>query len=321
MPFWSARFVRALTFTFRTIPYLRIRASATMSAMKTSSRISISTVSLLFLIAGVVGKTPRAAAQTGTVQFVARVTPSAGEDEPVRTLPFYLLSKSYADIQKEAVAALPAPNQDKFIDALDVSKQLKAWMKANHRVNLSGEDFTKMLKADDIMNVPEFFKAYTERMVGDHTEGFPSPKYKLEDRSKNPAKYDLQVTEYHDAIRTFIIADPESKDSMDLSLEEVNPGHKWDMLKTKNLTEQARDTADLARGKYLVARAESDMQGQGSLRGIAPGNYWLGTLNIEAVVGDARARWDVPVTVRAGQPSYVTLTNFNAVESASTTGR
>jgi hypothetical protein len=294
---------------------MRLCASATMSAMKISTRISISTVALFFLIAGVIGKAPRAAAQTGTVQFVARVTPSAGEDEPVRTLPFYLLSKSYADIQKEAETASPAPNQDKFIDSLDVSKELKAWMKTNHRVNLAGEDFTKMVKADDIMNVPEFFTSYTERNVGDRTEGFPTPKYKLADRAKDPAKYDRLVTQYHDAIRAFVIADPDSKDSLDLGLEEVNPGHKWDMVKAKNLAELARETADLARGKYLVARAETDMQGQGALRGIAPGNYWLGTLNIEAVAGDARERWDVPVTVRAGQPSYVTLTNINAVKS------
>jgi hypothetical protein len=156
-------------------------------------------------------------------------------------------------------------------------------------------------------------------MVGDHTAGFPTPKYKLEDRAKNPAKYDLQVTEYHDAIRAFVIADPDSKDGLDLSLEEVNPGHKWDMLKAKNLAELTRETADLARGKYLVARAETDMQGQGALRGIPPGNYWLGTLNIEAVAGDARERWDVPVTVRAGQPSYLTLTNINAVKPAHAT--
>lgn len=297
---------------------MSLLASATMSAMKISSRISISTVAVLLLVAGVLGKAPRAAAQTGTVQFVARVTPSAGEDEPVRTLPFYLLSKSYADIQKEAEATSPVPSQDKFIDSLDVSKELKAWMKSNHRVNLSGEDFVKMVKADDIMNVPEFFTAYTERNVGDRTAGFPTPKYKLEDRAKDPAKYDRLVTQYHDAIRTFIIADPESKDGLDLGLEEVNPGHKWDMLKAKNLSDLSRETADLARGKYLVARVETDMQGQGALRGIPPGNYWLGTLNIEAVAGDARERWDVPVTVRAGQPSYLTLTNINSVKSPRT---
>ena len=287
--------------------------------MKISSRISVSTLSVLLLVAGVMGKAPRAAAQTGSVQFVARVTPSAGEDEPVRTLPFYLLSKSYADIQKEAAAAAPGANMDKFIDSLDVSKELKAWMKTNHRVNLSGEDFTKMLKADDIMNVPEFFSAYVERMVGDRTAGFPTPKYKPEDKTKDPAKYDRLVMQYHDAIRAFFIAMPDSVENLDLSLEDVNPGHKWDMLKAKNLAELNRETADLARGKYLVARVETDMQGQGALRGIPPGNYWLGTLNIEAIAGDARERWDVPVTVRAGQPSYVSLTNINAVKPAHAT--
>jgi len=172
-----------------------------------------------------------------------------------------------------------------------------------------------MVKADDIMNVPEFFTSYTERNVGDRTEGFPTPKYKLADRAKDPAKYDRLVTQYHDAIRAFVIADPDSKDGLDLGLEAVNPGHKWDMVKAKNLADLARETADLARGKYLVARAETDMQGQGALRGIPAGNYWLGTLNIEAVAGDARERWDVPVTVHVGQPSYVTLTNINAVKS------
>jgi hypothetical protein len=274
-----------------------------MGAMKTSLRISISTLSLLLLVAGVIAKAPRAAAQTGTVQFSARVTPSGGEDEPVRTLSFYLLSKSYADIEKEAETASPAASLDKFIDSLDCSKELKTWMKTNHRVNLAGEDFIKMIKPDDIENVPEFFTAYTERAVGDRTAGFPTPKYKLEDRAKDPAKYARLVTQYHDAIRAFVIADPDSKDNMDLR------------LRAKNASDLARETADLARGKYLVARADTDMQGQGALRGIPPGNYWLGTLNIEAVAGDARERWDVPVIVRAGQPSYVTLTNINAVKS------
>jgi len=287
--------------------------------MNIYSRISVSTLSVLILVAGVMGKAPRAAAQTGSVQFVARVTPSAGEDEPVRTLPFYLLSKSYADIEKEAAAAAPGANMDKFIDSLAVSKELKAWMKTNHHVNLSGEDFTKMLKADDIMNVPEFFSAYVERMVGDRTAGFPTPKYKPEDKTKDPAKYDRLVVQYHDAIRAYFIAMPDSVENLGLSLEDVNAGHKWDMLKAKNLAELNRETADLARGKYLVARVETDMEGQGALRGIPPGNYWLGTLNIEAIAGDARERWDVPVTVRAGQPSYVSLTNINAVKPAHAT--
>ena len=271
-----------------------------------------------FLVAGVMGTASRAAAQTGSLQFVARITPSAGVDEPVRSFPFYLLSKSYTEIEKEAAAASPAANMDAFISALNVSKELKAWMRTNHRVNLTGEAFTKKLKVDDIMNVPEFFNTYVERNAGDQTVAFPRPKYKAEDKVKDPAKYDRLKKQYLDAIRAFITQNPDSTDGLDLDLEDVNPGHKWDALTANDLAQLTRETADLARGKYLVAHTETDLQGQASLRGIPPGNYWLGTLNIEAVAGDVRARWDVPVTVRAGQPSYVTLTNINAVRPART---
>lgn len=271
-----------------------------------------------FLVAGVIGTASRAAAQNGSLQFVARITPSAGVDEPVRSFPFYLLSKSYTEIEKEAAAASPAANMDAFISLLDVSKELKAWMKTNHRVNLTGEAFTKKLKVDDIMDVPEFFNAYVERMAGDQTVPFPRPKYKAEDKVKDPAKYDKLKKQYLDAIRAFFAQDPHSTEGLDLDLEDVNPGHKWDALKANDLAQLTRETADLARGKYLVAHAETDLQGQASLRGIPAGSYWLSTLNIEAVAGDARARWDVPVTVRAGQPSYLTLSNINAVPPART---
>lgn len=234
----------------------------------------------------------------------------------MRSFPFYLLSKSFADIEKEAALDLPAPNMDKFIDSLEVSKQLKAWMKANHWVNLVGEDFHKKIKVDDVMNVPEFFTAYVERMAGDQTVAFPTPKYKLEDKTKDPAKYDRLVKQYHDAIRAFIIADPSSTDGMELGLEDVNPGHKWDVLSAKSTEEANRETMDLAQAKYLVARTETDLQGQGTIRGIAPGNYWLSTLNIAATAGDTRERWDVAVTVGASPNNYVALSNINAVRPA-----
>lgn len=278
-----------------------------------SSRLA---VFLAVLFSSVLACAPRAAAQSGSLQFVAHITPSGGEDEPVRSFPFYLLTKSYVEIEKEAVAATPVPSMDAFIDTLSVSKELKAWMKVNHRVNLAGDDFTKMIKPDDIINVPEFFSAYVERMTGDRTVGFPTPKYKLEDKEKDPAKYARLLQQYHDAIRAFFIQLPTSVDGLDLSLEDVNPGHKWDMVKAKSAEDTTRRTADLARGKYLVARANTDLQGQGLIRGIPPGNYWLGTLKLEAVAGDARERWDVPVTIRAGQPNYVTLSNINAAPPA-----
>jgi hypothetical protein len=260
----------------------------------------------------------RAAAQNGSLQFLARLTPASGVEEPVRSFPFYLLTKSYADIQKEAALAAPGANMDAFIDGLDVSKELKAWMKSNHWVSLSGEDFVKKLKVDDVMNVPEFFHAYVERMVGDSTVMFPTPKYKPEDKIKDPEKYARLKKQYLDACRLFLVQNPTTTDGIDLSLEEVNPGHKWDILKAKGLKDTDRETRELAQGRYLVARAETDLEGQGSIRGVQPGTYWLSTLNIDASVGDARERWDVPVTIRPGGPSYLTLSNINSVHSGRT---
>ena len=122
-----------------------------MSAMKIPSRI------VIFLFSVFIYFAPHAAAQNGSVQFTARITPAGGVDEPVRSFPFYLLRKSYADIQKEAAATIPNSDMNSFIDTLDVSPELKAWMKKNQCVNLSGEDFIKKLKIDDILKVPEFF--------------------------------------------------------------------------------------------------------------------------------------------------------------------
>jgi hypothetical protein len=264
------------------------------------------------LLLGVFFSASSAPAQTGSLQFMAHVTPSGGIDEPVRSFPFYLLSKSYADIQKEAALRSPGANMDAFIEKLDVSKEMKAWMKSNHWVNLSGETFVKKLKPDDVMNVPEFFHAYVERMIGDSTVVFPTPKYKPEDKTKDPDKYARLKKQYMDAVRAFLVQNPTTTDGIDLSLEDVNPGHKWDMLKAQGETDTSRETRDLALAKYLVARANTDLQGQGYIRGIRPGTYWLTSLDIDAIAGDSRERWDVPVTVRPGGPTYITLSNVNA---------
>jgi hypothetical protein len=278
-----------------------------MGAMNFPSRILFFVLSALILCA------PKAAAQNGSVQFTARITPSGGVDEPVRSFPFYLLRKSYSDIKAEAAATMPGSDMNVFIDTLDVSPQLKAWMKKNHCVNLSGEDFTKKLKIDDLMDVPEFFSAYVDRMTTDASVTFPVPKYKPADKVKDPEKYDRLKKQYHDAIRTFFAQHPKSTESLDLSLEDVNPGHKWDNFRSKDQADLDQRTSELAQGKYLAARADTDMQGEGTMRGIAAGNYWISSLNIPATAGETREVWDVAVTVRAGQPSYVTLSNINAV--------
>ncbi|MGD1212020.1 MAG: hypothetical protein ABR973_11760 [Candidatus Acidiferrales bacterium] len=267
----------------------------------------------IFLFAAATAFAPRVAAQGGSVEFVARATPSGGLEEPVRGFPFYLLSKSFEGIDQEAGTAFPAPDMDAFIDKLDVSPELKAWMKKNHWLSLSGEDFIHKLHVADVMDVPEFYRAYMERNMGDKSAAFPKPKFKPADKVKDPAKYEKLLAEYKDAIRKYIEQNPQTVDGIDLDLVEIDPGSKWSELAARRFPEIHRRALNLAQSKYLVARTETNLQGQGFLRGVSPGTYWLSTLDVAAEVGDARSRWDVPVTVRPGQTAYVTLSNANAL--------
>jgi hypothetical protein len=262
--------------------------------------------------------TAGAHAQNGSIQFEAHVRSSAGSDEPVRSFNFYLLRKSYAEIQAEANAAVPPAKMDDFIDKLDVSKELRAWMKKNHCVSLSGEDFLKLIKVDDVMNVPEFNAAYLDRMAGDQTVQFPAPKYKDSDKVKDPDKYAAQVKLYHDQVREFFVENPTSISGIDMELDAVDPGHKWDVIQAKNKARLDHETLLLAQGKYLAGQTSSDLDGRGFFRSIPPGTYWLSTLNVSALSGDERELWDTPVAVVAGKQTSISLSNINAVQPSNT---
>jgi hypothetical protein len=270
-----------------------------------------------FLLSVILSVGLQASPQTGSIEFIAKTTPSGGTDEPVRGMTFYLLSKSFDEITRESETTYPLAEMDAFIEKLDVSKELKAWMKKNHWVSLEGEEFIKKITTpDDVMNVPEFFKAYIDRMAGDQTVPFPTPKYTPAEKKKNPEKYEQHVKQYHAAVRAFLVLNPKSTEGIDLSLEELNPGHKWDIITSNSVAELHRHTIELAESKYLVARTDTDLQGQGFLRGIPPGTYWLSTLDIAAQAGDARQRWDVRIMVPPGKTTYVALSNINAVHPA-----
>ncbi|MBZ5696345.1 MAG: hypothetical protein LAN36_13400 [Acidobacteriia bacterium] len=271
----------------------------------------------ILLFAGMTATAPRASAQDGSIEFVARATPSGGLEEPVRGFPFYLLSKSFESISQEASVGSPEPDMAAFIDALEVSPEMKAWMKKNHSTSLAGEDFIRKLHADDVINVPEFYKAYMDRNSGDQSVDFPKPpKVKPSDKASDPAKYQKLSAQYSETIRHYIEQHPRSVDGIDLNLAELDPTPKWAALEAKRLPEIHRRALNLAQSKYLVARTETNLQGQGFLRGIPPGNYWISTLDVAADVGDVRARWDVPVTVRAGATQYVALSNVNSVQAS-----
>ena len=81
-----------------------------MSSMKSAICLTFT-----LLAAMIVTAAPGAVAQDGSIEFVARATPSGGLEEPVRGFPFYLLRKSFEDIKSEADAAVPRPEMDAFI--------------------------------------------------------------------------------------------------------------------------------------------------------------------------------------------------------------
>jgi hypothetical protein len=258
-----------------------------------------------------------AAQATGTIEFTAQVAPTDGRPEPVRQMTFYLLRKSLDDVRSEAMQLEPAPDFDKFVDSLTVSPNLKTWMKKHHTAQLSGTEFTKGLTADDIVDVPEFYDAYMSRNSGFQGNGFPKPKYKEKDLIANPEKYKQQKDEYREAIRKFIGVLPESIQGIEASLNEINPSAKWEHLLNEQRQGLDKTTLELAQTRYLAASTDTNLQGRGSITGVAPGNYWIGMLAVQAVAGDVRLRWDFPVTVRTGETTRVELTNLNAVKSYS----
>jgi len=259
-----------------------------------------------------------AAQATGRIEFVALVAPTGGQPEPVRQLTFYLLLKSVEDIRTEASQTAIAPELDKFIDGLSFSPELKTWMTKHHSVRLSGEEFTKSLTPQDIVDIPEYFKAYMDHNEAYRGVGFPEPKFKEKDRTSNQEKYKAQKEEYKAAVRKFIANAPDTKRGMDLELIDLNPDPKWESIEGKQRQLVEARAFRLAQERYLVARTDTDLDGHGSFAGLAAGSYWIGMLGAEAISGDVRLHWDFPVTVRQGETASVELSNLNAVRSNTT---
>jgi hypothetical protein len=257
----------------------------------------------------------RLAAQTaGSIEFSAHVAPTGGRPEPVRQLTFYLLRKSLDEVRTEAAQLEPPPDLGQFVDGLTVSPELKTWMKKHHSVQLVGADFTKSLTPDTILDTPEFFEAYMSRNLGFKGNGFPDRKFKEKDREANAEKYKQQKEEYQAALRRFIAATPESVQGIDIDLAKINPSVKWEHLVSDQAKRLDDRTFELAQQRYLEAQTDTDLDGHGSFAGLAPGTYWIGMIGIQAISGDVRLRWDLPVTVRPGETTRVELTNLNATK-------
>src|ERR1700732_905664 len=183
---------------------------------------------------------------SGTLEFAARITPTAARPEPVRQFTFYLLTKSYAEIVKDVEAQNAIQTRDKFIEGLKLSPELKEWLKAHDVFDLTKPDLDRLITADDILHVPEFLLAYQRSNSGGVTNGIPKPKYKDADKTDHPEKYEKQKEEYYSALRKFIRLHPDTMSGMELELDAVNPQRKWAKIESdhkKHVQHMAPDVA------------------------------------------------------------------------------
>ena len=257
----------------------------------------------------------QSAPDTGSLQFTARITPTAGRPEPVRQFTFFILSKSYADVSKEVEGGDVMPPRDQFIDGLKVSPELKEWLKAHDILDLTMPGLDKAVTPDDVIHVPEFLLAYQRSNSGGVTSGIPKPKYNDADKTDHPEKYEKQKQEYLTALRKFIRTRPETMSGMELELEAANPQRKWAKMESDHRKNIQHLAPDVAQTRYLVAKADTDLEGQADVANLPAGEYWISSLNLEANAGDTRLRWDVRVTVQPGQTARIELTNLNATDT------
>jgi hypothetical protein len=286
----------------------RAKPSATMTGMRK-----------LFILAGLLAFafSSYAAAQspTGSLEIVARVTPTAAKPEPVRDFTLYLLTKSYDEIVKELDERDGPPSREKFIDDLKLSPELREWLHKHDTMDLTLPGFDKLVTPEDVLHVPEFLLAYQRSNSGGVTNGIPKPKYREADKKEHPDRYEKQKQEYMTALKKFVEAHPETVAGMELELDGVNPARKWAEAQSGHRRRVQQLAPTEAQTKYLAAKTDTDLDGHGRFASVAAGSYWLSSLGLTAAAGDARLQWDVPVKIAGGQTLQIELTNLNATDN------
>lgn len=269
------------------------------------------------MLAGLVCLSAAAQAQTSTgkLDITARITPTAARPEPVRQFTFYILTKSYLEIAKGIEAADVVPARDKFIDGLTVSPELKKWLKAHDVLDLSTPDLDKSLTPEEIIDTPEFLMAYQRSNSGGVTKGIPVPRFKEADKKDHPEKYAKEKQAYLAALKKFIEKNPATISGVELELDAVNPQRQWALLHTEQKKRVQRLAPEVAQTKYLAAKADTDLDGHAFIENLPPGKYWISSLNLDANAGDARERWDVPITIEPGQTLRIELSNLNSTDT------
>ena len=254
---------------------------------------------------------------TGALDVTVHITPTGARPEPVRQFTLYILTKSYADIVKEVEAGDVLPTREEFMDNLKCTPQLKKWLKAHDEMDLTMPDFDKLVTPIEIMEVPEFLAAYQRSNSGGVTKGMPIPRFREADREAHPEKYEKERQEYIKALKRFVETHPSTVTGMELELAGVNPKLQWDKLQSDHKRKIAQLAPDIAQTKYLAAKADTDMDGRVTVSGLAPGTYWVSSLNMDAASGDRRLNWDVPTKVQAAQSTRIDLTNVNGIDAFS----
>jgi hypothetical protein len=275
----------------------------------------------LLALAGALSMADCAYAQSdaGSLELIARITPTGARPEPVRQFTFYILTKSYSEIVKEIEEKDPIPPRDQFIDGLTVSPELRTWLKGHDTLDLAEPGFDKLLTPDDILNIPEFLLAYQRSNSGGVTNGLPKPKYLESAKTDHPEKYEKLKQEYLVSLKKFIRSRPETVSGVELELDGVNPQHKWAALQNDRRKRVQRVAPEVAQLKFLVAKVDTDLEGRASLSGIVPGDYWISSLNLDADAGDMRVRWDVPVKIERGKTMRIELSNLNSIDARGST--
>lgn len=297
------------------VPVLRLAAICYDFGMRKTVPFTLGLLMSAFFLASSTSICALAQTATGSLEFSAHITPTAARPEPVRQFTFYILTKSYTHIVKEAEEKDPIPPRDQFIDGLKVSPELKTWLKGHDTLDLTEPDLDKLLTPDDILNVPEFLLAYQRSNSGGVTSGLPRPKYTDALHEKDPGKYAKLKQDYIAALKKFVRTHPETVSGVELELDGVNPQRKWVAIQSERHRRVQRSAPDIAQLKFLAAKADTDLEGRASVSGLAPGNYWISSLNLDANSGDMRVRWDVPVKIEAGQTARIELSNLNTTET------
>ena len=256
----------------------------------------------------------RAQSDSGALEISAHITPTGARPEPVRQFTFYVLTKSYSDIVKEVENNDPIPPREQFIADLKVSAELRAWLKAHDVLDLEQPDLDKLLTPDDILTVPEFMAAYQRSNSGGVTQGMPQPKYTKIDQTQYPEKYEKQKQEYLTALKKFVRQNPTTISGIEIELAGVNPQHKWATLQNDRRKRVVRMAPEIAQVRFLAGKADTDLEGHAWVSGLAPGDYWISSLNLDANSSDMRVRWDVPVRIERGKTIRVELSNLNSID-------